>query len=845
MPRFGFGSSPPEFSSPLAPVNSPPPYTTPSYGNNGPPMTMQSPPMGSMALMSRPGGDSNINNKSSVNLCCSSGDGKAVFSLGFRGNAGFYVERRTLPLHDEDDPTAQFSGGQQQQAILPDHVQDMLQLSGPVELIYVESDSSSPQTKATRAPSTNVIPPSLLCIYTRKNAYYLELIVDAQGEAQVNVEEAFDSVLALHDDLTILRIRPAPQRRMDFATLCPRGAMAMLVRNPYNQYQVVLQHSHKDGLVSIPVEFSLEDLNDPAGDIVDFCFAQSDGLSLFSSMTVLLLKGSGDVLAASPVVFDASVAQKSFVNECVDFLDYQIQTLVPSHPKSPQCKAARAWLMDTFGGQDPASNFATARVILQAKAQSASWPVQLQGPVLRMDDTPGDGTGYAVVIENFSSSELVGVAIGLEGHKVNLGIISPSCLVPRFTFGNVQEGHLIDEALSRAGAVVQRLSLSDEAPSGAPLTNQSLALVRDPLVDSMLHYVTNKGITTVTTTAMRHALRKAQAQIGAQGGGGGAAVRSSAWTSVSTTSGSIEGAIIGSDPKFGHALIARLSDGSLVPVNITESQYLHEMEHLVRPNANKNDSRVPETMNPSAAALKKIEELQPLYEIVDPLLKKVTDGLSGMGKIVGSSTASKDISPEKLAVALAVKARCEKEVVLPLNELRRTVQARREILKSVFKDQKEQARTLKKTIATMQARMAAMSEKMETAQENAKNLGLRSASVLQASQDLLPSLTQAEYDYIQQLKKLRSNLAQHEASFEVLNRSISVLRTSLDDKKMTCKIQLDESTRKNAETMIKGCVLSQHVFCVFCFFSNAYLFMCLAIDPRNTLTSPYSIVFAL
>ena len=246
--------------------------------------------------------------------------------------------------------------------------------------------------------------------------------------------------------------------------------------------------------------------------------------------------------------------------------------------------------------------------------------------------------------------------------------------------------------------------------------------------------------------------------------------------------------------------------GSLVPVNITESQYLHEMEHLVKPQTNRDDSREA-SVNPSSAALKWTEEMQPLYEMIDPMLKKVTDGLSGMGKIVGSSTASKDITPDKLAVALSVKTRCNNEVVLPLTELRRTVQARREVLKSVFKEQKEQARSLKKTITIIQAKMAALSEKMETAQENAKNLGIRSASVLQASQDLLPSLTQAEYDYIQQLKKLRSNLAKHEASFEILNESISKLRTSLDDKKMTCQIQLDESTLENANRLIAGYVV--------------------------------------
>ena len=244
--------------------------------------------------------------------------------------------------------------------------------------------------------------------------------------------------------------------------------------------------------------------------------------------------------------------------------------------------------------------------------------------------------------------------------------------------------------------------------------------------------------------------------------------------------------------------------GSLVPVNVTESRYLHEMEHLVKPDADANDSRVPPTTNPSTTALKRMEELPPLYEIVDPLLKKVSAGLSGMGKIVGSSTASKDITPDKLAVALSVKARCDNEVILPLSELKRTVIARREVLKAVFKDQKEQARALKNTIATMRARMDAISEKSETARRNAAELGTRSANVLQASQDLLPSLTQAEYDYIQQLKRLKSNVAKHEAGFESLSKSISSLRTSMDDGKVVCKVQLDEAMLKHAEQLLDG-----------------------------------------
>jgi len=571
MPRFGFASpTEPSFTSSQQQesFSSPAPYT---YGSSSSALALASPINNNLAL-SVPGFSSSDNN-GSVNLSCSSHDGKAIYSLGFSPNAsGYYVERRTLPLHQDGDNAPINSQQQQQQqqqqkVILPEHVQVLLDLTAPVvELIYVEADApqrrpqfSQPQPQSTSC-ATSKTASSLLCVYTRRAAFYLELVIDPQGQMVVaETLKAFERVLENSDDaLTILRIRPAPQRRNGAATLSPRGAMAMLTFNKYsNEYCIVLQHDYDEGLLSIPVSFSLEELSgDPYEQVTDFCFAQSgEGLSLFSTMTVLLLKGSGDILAASPVLFDGSVVHKACLTECLDYLDYQISTLHATMPKSKQCKAARTFLMDAFlGSSTTDGNFIAARIIAQAKPNSAvTWPVQAQGPVLRLDSAANGNGSAAVVIANFAAPDAVGVAVGSDGYGVTLGMVSPSCLLPRFSFESPEDTDILNEALHYSGAVVQRLILKDDSDEASAipkqLTNLSLALVHDPFVDSMLHYVTAKGITTVTTNAMRHALQNAE-------------LRNSAWISVSVTTASVEGAIVGSDSKFGHVLIARLSDGT-------------------------------------------------------------------------------------------------------------------------------------------------------------------------------------------------------------------------------------------------------------------------------------------
>mgnify|MGYP005850214021 CR=1 FL=1 len=468
--------------------------------------------------------------------------------MGFQQSTGYFIERRTLPI---DDKTAATNPSSQMR--LPQRLQTLLELSPPVELFYAGADEEAGKLQ-------------LLCLYSRKDVFYVEVGPQSIDDISLAFQNYFQNN-ADEDKVTIVRIRPAPQRRNGYATLCPRGAIAMLAYNPdYNEYSLVLQHKKDQTLVSSPLVFSLEEMSGKEDQIADFCFAQSEGLGLLSSLTVLMVKGSGDVLAASPIVFDGCVVPSSKLEESLDFLEYQIQSLASKSPKSNQAKAAKMFLKDAFPGNNNESEssskalFRTAKVVSEAPVRSAvHWPVQIQGPFLSIPRDHLEVANHAVVIENFSASDIIGIAVGGEEYSIDLGIVSPSCLLPRFNFESPQEGHEIDEGLWAAGAVVQRLVLTDhqDASSTGPLNNQSLSLIRDPLLDTMIHYVTGTGVTTANTTAMRQVLRKIQG-----GGAGTDTPQTSAWSSVVASSSQLEGVVLaGNDARFGHAMIARLSNG--------------------------------------------------------------------------------------------------------------------------------------------------------------------------------------------------------------------------------------------------------------------------------------------
>lgn len=163
-----------------------------------------------------------------------------------------------------------------------------------------------------------------------------------------------------------------------------------------------------------------------------------------------------------------------------------------------------------------------------------------------------------------------------------------------------------------------------------------------------------------------------------------------------------------------------------------------------------------------------------------------------MSKIVGSKTMSKDIQPDMMAIAINIKERCDNEVLLHMLELRETVNARRVILKNMVKDQRRQIDSLKQTVDSLKKRMSAIEAKAETAQENSTQLAMRSSNLLQASQDLLPSLTQAEYNYFQQLKRLEADTKSNMERYGKLENVLKTLRHNMDQGRIRCSVDLGD-----------------------------------------------------
>ena len=203
--------------------------------------------------------------------------------------------------------------------------------------------------------------------------------------------------------------------------------------------------------------------------------------------------------------------------------------------------------------------------------------------------------------------------------------------------------------------------------------------------------------------------------------------------------------------------------------------------------------------------LRALQDTAPLAEIVEPLLKKVIAGLGGMGKVVGSSTPAAAITPDLLAAATSVKERCDKEILLPLLELNEYVKARRKELKVMHENQMAQVKSLKDLMAKLKQRNSTINEKAEIVATNAKVMAQRSGSVLQASSDLLPTITQTEFDYFQELKRLHEKTNEWQQEFEHLNRKVSIIGESIDNGILAGPMVLPRDLINNSTFLLRGC----------------------------------------
>jgi hypothetical protein len=514
---------------------------------------------------------------SSVKLSCLSPDGRAVHSYVTR-NSMAVLETHSLPLagtvEGSDDDVRNQDIPQVVRTTLPDHVATALKRYPALELLCVDVDAAD-SSGSTTTKSLKKLP--RLCLYSKKDVFLLELAYTAVASGGVrevegivvSVSEPFDQVLIGNSTSTnIIRIRQAPQQFKGYITLCPAEAMAMLTHdNVMNEYTVTLYHG-KGPPLSTPLVHGMEQLDEQMEQITDFCFCQSSAFSLLSSLTVALLKASGEVLQASPVLFRGTVVPQDAVTKTLVYLEAQIARHEPTTARGRQFRSARQYIVDCFPNENSRGHFLTG----QARSSAFDWPAQMQGPVLLLPESD-DFETTATAIEPVPAGDFCGLAIGHLGYKVEFGLLAPTLFIPRFQLESREDTMKLDQDLNW-GAIVNRVDLRDDENEQQPVCS-SLALVQDPIMSSVVHYVTPHGISSISTNALVIAANKIRpTETNSSGLFSPPSKRrdippkTTGWSCLEVSNvdkaKSVVGAVVSGDVQYGHVLIARLSNGSMV-----------------------------------------------------------------------------------------------------------------------------------------------------------------------------------------------------------------------------------------------------------------------------------------
>lgn len=237
--------------------------------------------------------------------------------------------------------------------------------------------------------------------------------------------------------------------------------------------------------------------------------------------------------------------------------------------------------------------------------------------------------------------------------------------------------------------------------------------------------------------------------------------------------------------------------GSMVAVNLTEARQAHEMGAL---GDNNEDWKLPS----SDKNLSWLHETLPLTDVLKPNFEKVISGLNGLTRIEGSATLLASVSPDQIAGSAEIKERCDKEIIIPIREIRENVKVRRKILSAMYKNQMMQLKSLKEMVSKLRERNDVIKDKAEVVEANAKSLADGSAKVLQAGIDLQPKITQAEYDYFNELKKLDDKSRRWMDDFEQKKAKAHTLQDSFNNGTATPMLDLDENALSLLERLTAG-----------------------------------------
>jgi hypothetical protein len=484
-----------------------------------------------------------------------------------------------------------------------------------------------------------------------------------------------------------------------------------------------------------------------------------------------------------------------------------------------QIKVAKKYLEDAFP-QNGASNFIStaygAKSLPSSQSPAFEWMLQLQGPLLVPPQLEDDYTQTSAksIVPFTGGGDLVGFAIGYSNETIDVSVASPSVLVPRFQLELQEDTKELDEC-AVIGATINRIDLSNEENDG---DGNVQLLIPDPILETVLHVVTPSHVISISTNAARVVSNKVREEAKDISTGttatqnifsppsrrGDLQPKTTAWTCLDVSyfqgkQNPVVGAMVSGNVQFGHCMISRLANGKMIALNLTETRHLHEMENYPG-NAPVVHSTVSDV---EKETMQYLHETKPLVEIVQPLVEKMNLGLSKMRQFVGSATSQEGITLNVMAGVIATTEQCQKNVYLPLVEMNEYVSSRRAELKEMCKKQKDALKAIQKLVGMLREKQSAVQEKTEILKENGKSLVERSASVLQSSSDLIPKITEAEYQYFQELKKVDSKTSTWKSQIDILNVKAANICESIENGTASVPLRLSEEELDHAKKLQK------------------------------------------
>jgi hypothetical protein len=369
--------------------------------------------------------------------------------------------------------------------------------------------------------------------------------------------------------------------------------------------------------VTVPVTIHSEQTD--TSPIVDMAFlpsvargsvddATSDGV-VWNSMCLLLTTESEALYILSPIVFDNTIYPKRSVLNAIQEVQREITRFENLVSKSVECRRSKATLhyiktifdldgLDENPSQDILKELEKSGHYLKSHVKhgghATNWPIAIQGPVFVSESDDYEPIECLEIIPP-SPKQLMGGSAGTNTTTLVVGrkssvdyimipsaddFVNGSCLIlPRFSFEDVDDREYLNSQIYNSGILVERVVFDDDDKDDVDLndnykqatTGLRISLLIDPFMDqTMLHFVSTKGVLTITTNAISHLEKKLSAIIEGlvyEDSCASDKVHTVAFSSidvVGTVGASIllNGITISGDSQFGHVMTVALSDGT-------------------------------------------------------------------------------------------------------------------------------------------------------------------------------------------------------------------------------------------------------------------------------------------